>query len=352
MKIYRQSLVFVFALLLSCLCSTAVAQTQYPYTISGDVVDEFGKPAAGVRVYAYPDASVPNRSITYSFDSDEKGKFIIRLKQGGGYSLYPTRPDGYMTQSRPFYRNAPERILKVNPNADTPNVTVSLSLHPKSGAVNGKAIDAKTSLPVEHIQIALCKVDSPEICITKSSKTATGKFQVYGSLTPFTMKISADGYEDWLGATGTGEPINLSSGAFMEVQVSLKRRKETADLAMHDGEKKVGVHLPAPIQLAPAQNAKINRFPRATKLEWQPVEGAVSYTVEIDICELVQYSKEDCVNAQPHTRTNNPEPTGITGTSYEFNFGGANPGRWRVWAVDKEGRAGFKSPWRKFTYLR
>ena len=32
-------------------------------------------------------------------------------------------------------------------------------------------------------------------------------------------------------------------------------------------------------------------------------------------------------------------------------FVGAQPGRWRVWAVDKEGREGFKSPWRLFVYL-
>jgi len=34
----------------------------------------------------------------------------------------------------------------------------------------------------------------------------------------------------------------------------------------------------------------------------------------------------------------------------EFSFVGAQPGRWRVWAVDKEGREGFKSPWRRYVY--
>jgi hypothetical protein len=352
MKIYSRCLVLLFVLLLSSIFSTALAQSQYPYTVSGDVVDEFGKPAAGVRVYAYPDASEPKRSITYSLDSDEKGKFIIRLKQGGIYSLYPTRPDGYISQSLPFYRSAPERILKVNPNPDTPNVTVSLSMHPKSGAITGKAIDAKTALPVENIQITLCRVDAPTVCFTTRSKTTTGRFRVYGSIAPFTMKISADGFEDWLGVTGTNESINLASGTFKEVEVSLKRRKESADVAIHDAEKKVGVHLPAPVQQSPGQNAKFNHYPRTTKLEWQPVEGALSYTVEIDICEHMQYNKEDCVNPQPHRMTDNPQPEGLLSTSYEFNFNGANPGRWRVWAIDKQGRAGFKSPWRKFTYTR
>jgi len=39
-------------------------------------------------------------------------------------------------------------------------------------------------------------------------------------------------------------------------------------------------------------------------------------------------------------------------TSYEFRFIGAQPGRWRVWGVDKEDREGFKSAWRNFVYLR
>jgi hypothetical protein len=48
----------------------------------------------------------------------------------------------------------------------------------------------------------------------------------------------------------------------------------------------------------------------------------------------------------------NPLMTKLNSTSYEFGFAGAQPGRWRVWAVDKDGREGFKSPWRTFVYLQ
>jgi len=43
--------------------------------------------------------------------------------------------------------------------------------------------------------------------------------------------------------------------------------------------------------------------------------------------------------------------SGIVGTTYEFMFIGAQPGRWRV-AMDREGREGFKSPWRVFIHER
>lgn len=50
--------------------------------------------------------------------------------------------------------------------------------------------------------------------------------------------------------------------------------------------------------------------------------------------------------------TNNPPASGIVSTTYEFEFVGAQRGRWRVWALDKEGREGFKSAWRSFVYLQ
>jgi hypothetical protein len=138
----------------------------------------------------------------------------------------------------------------------------------------------------------------------------------------------------------------------MELNVYLKRRKETADAALNEAEKQVGVNLPAPVQQAPEHKAKFNHYPRKTILEWKAVEGAISYTVEVDYCQGFGSRKLDCVNPQPLTMKGSPQTTGIKNTSYEFSFIGAQPGRWRVWAVDKEGREGFKSSWRSFFYLK
>ena len=116
-------------------------------------------------------------------------------------------------------------------------------------------------------------------------------------------------------------------------------------------EKLLGVNLTAPVQLSPANDIVFDHYPRTTKLEWSPVEGAVSYSIEVDYCEGMR-TKQGCVNPQPLKIRNNPPTSGMVSTTYEFQFVGAQPGRWRVWALDKQGREGFKSPWRGFVYLR
>ena len=42
----------------------------------------------------------------------------------------------------------------------------------------------------------------------------------------------------------------------------------------------------------------------------------------------------------------------LNNTNYTFVFVGAQPGRWRVWAVDAAGRPGRKSPWWEFRFTR
>jgi hypothetical protein len=352
MKNKTRLILVLLVLIVPSFLSAAFAQSPSGYTVSGDVRDEFGHPAAGVKVCAYPHISEPRRGIMCG-QSDEKGKFIIRLTKPSKYGLfYDKASDGYMSQNFPFYRHATAQIPEVNFDDNTPDVTASVVLSPKNGVVRGIVIDAKTNLPVENILITMCQADRPRICFSSSAKNSKGAFKVLASPVPFTMKITADGYEEWLGANGSSEPIFLASGAAMELDVHLKRRADMADAALNEAEKQVGVHRPAPIQKSPKENAEFNHFPRTTRLEWEPVEGAVSYAVEVDYCQRSASSRYDCVSPQPLTIPNNPETSAIPGTSYEFKFVGAQPGRWRVWAIDKEGRAGFKSPWRKFIYLR
>src|SRR5436853_7383563 len=133
MKIYCRYFLLFFALMLPALTSTVAAQSPPAYTISGDVVDEFGKPAAGVKVCAYPDASQPGRGIVCGAESNEDGRYILHLVKGGKYILYSDRPDGYMWKNHSFYKEASDKISIVTVDANTPDVTASLFLSPKSG---------------------------------------------------------------------------------------------------------------------------------------------------------------------------------------------------------------------------
>jgi hypothetical protein len=96
--------------------------------------------------------------------------------------------------------------------------------------------------------------------------------------------------------------------------------------------------LPAPVQLSPAHGSVYNHYPRKTKLRWQPVTGAKDYTVEIEY--------KSGSNWHPLKKQ-----FGLK-TDYTFNFIGAQPGRWRVWAVNSAGNNGPASKWREFRYTK
>ena len=106
-------------------------------------------------------------------------------------------------------------------------------------------------------------------------------------------------------------------------------------------------HLDAPGQISPANGTTFGNFPRDTVLSWAPVQGASSYTVEVDCkdgCRAGWWCDEfDRVWLAQ---------TGITGTSFNFSFVGAQPGRWRVWAIYPNGHEGAKSDWWQFTYTQ
>jgi len=102
-----------------------------------------------------------------------------------------------------------------------------------------------------------------------------------------------------------------------------------------------------PKLIYPKNNEKFSNFPRTVTLKWSSVPGARSYTVEIDCfhcCKENKWCRD--VGKVFHIKK------ALRGNTYTFEFTGAQPGRWRVWAVDKYGREGFKSEWRYFEYLR
>ena len=93
-----------------------------------------------------------------------------------------------------------------------------------------------------------------------------------------------------------------------------------------------------PVQLSPANGTVFDIFPRTMTLSWSDVPNAASYTVEI------QFFSGGWV---AHSM-----PSGLAGTSHTFDFVGAQPGRWRVWAVDADGEPSARSSWWEFDHLR
>jgi len=100
-----------------------------------------------------------------------------------------------------------------------------------------------------------------------------------------------------------------------------------------------------PTQLSPANGSVFHNFPRSTTLQWTTVAKAASYTVEIDCyqcCTVNQW----CTDVGKTWSL----VSDIKQTMYTFNFVGAQPGRWRVLAVDESGQKSPVSGWWTFTY--
>lgn len=105
--------------------------------------------------------------------------------------------------------------------------------------------------------------------------------------------------------------------------------------------------LAAPALSSPRDNEVFSHFPRKTKVSWKSVSGAASYVVELD-CMHCCKSGSWCTDVGKTYRVEK----NIKGNSYSFNWIGAQQGRWRVWAVDKNGKEGAKSAWRGFRYTK
>lgn len=336
------------------LAAAVAASAQSPYAVTGQVQDAAGKAACGVRVCALADDFDPLRpgvSIPCG-TSDKAGGFVINLERPGRYRLVYTPAEGGPGTYPTFFRQPGVPLPEAFVTGESPRASVRVSMSPKNGLLVGRSVDAATGLPVESVRFVMCHESSPELCWHSAAKNTEGAFSLPAPYVPFTLRVKADGFEEWAGPDGVvGPALSVAPESSRELSVLLRRTSAAAGRAIGEAEKVAGVHLPAPAQLSPADEAVYEHYPRRTRLEWSPVEGAASYSVEVDYCLGNRKGQAGCADPRPHGVKTDPPTSGIAGTSYEFFFVGAQAGRWRVWAVDAQGREGFKSPWRRFVYL-
>jgi hypothetical protein len=232
---------------------------------------------------------------------------------------------------------------------------VSLAMPRKNGVLLVQVVDGSTRLPVELLSASICPLDRTTGCPGDLIRSDMGEYRIYAPPRPFHLKINAPNYQEWIQSEDGG---TIAPETSRELVIAILRQPGAKGMALTDREKGPGLYLAAPVQLAPAENEKFDHFPRTTTLKWAKVEGAVSYEVEVDYCQGLGAPAgrllNECLRPAPHVFSFNPAMKQNTtqDTTYTFSFIGAQPGRWRVWAVDEEGRNGFKSPWRMFSYAR
>jgi tetratricopeptide (TPR) repeat protein len=125
---------------------------------------------------------------------------------------------------------------------------------------------------------------------------------------------------------------------------TLAANQKAADLRrLQDSAAPGSPALVAPKLLRPADGAVLEHLPRDTTVVWGEVSGGAAYIVEWDYKDDQGWASE---------RNGAPARIRATERVATFRFPGAQPGRWRVWAVDASGADGPKSEWREFRYTQ
>lgn len=351
----------VSLLILILLLAATFAQSS-SYSISGELRAESGSLFSGATVCAIPvDGSIVRLRDKVCTESDPQGKFIVQLTQGGKYQVISEkRSEGYLPAYVPFYRDPKVAIPEVNLTDENRHVSLSLALAPKSGVITGKVIDEATDEPIQNFTVWVWQSRNRSAATHEvvTGINSPGSFRLFVPPVEVTLRVTAEGYEPWV--TGGGVLISaagakkgpgwflIRSGSHRDLVVYLKKANQTqAGPTPGDAQR-----LPAPTQLSPADNLVIDSLPLNVKLEWSPVTGAVAYDLQLEACsnpsaEALSRLGDDgeCINPTPYQ-----EKFGLTSTIFELSYPYAQPARWRVWAVDKDHRRGFKSPWRRWVY--
>lgn len=322
--------------------NNAFCQAQQRLVITGQVVDQDGRPVSHASVFAYPDQLFGGLP---SAVADGSGKFSIEVENGGRYRLTAGKvAEQYANLSSSFHYPVPATMPEVNVGIYQPTPFVMVKLGPRAGTLTGSVVDAETQESIARFQIRVCRLEGPGYCHQESFAGNFGRFQMLVPSTPILIEAFADGYRDWQRSDESKRnptPLLVESGQIGELTVQLTKSGAAFGLPKP---------LDAPQPLAPANGTEFDHYPRVTKLEWSAVPGAEAYAVEIDFCDGLV--RKECHDPSPLEGSALPPTSGIRGTSYQFRFVGAQPGRWRVWAVDAQGWAGAKSDWSWFVYRR
>ena len=319
------------------------------YFIRGELRD-----SAGNLVPGAPVCTVQGGYRTCSTTSSG-GQFNLQVKGEGRYEVIPgdipTRPSIDLFTANDAYP-ATRGGSEVTLDSTNRLATINLTLPEKNPELIFKILDGTTQLPVEFIVLHVCYAHQLLHCSGDFFRSDTGEYRIHVPYQDFNLSVRAPDYEEWASFDNKG----MKPGSTQNLQITMRRLGEAAGEALHESEKRAGINLPAPVQLSPAEGEKLLRAPRTTILQWEKVEGASRYEVEVDYCRNSPDPKQ-CLHPTPlvfvfPSLGNPPKPNTTEDTNLTFDFVGAQPGRWRVWAVDNDGRKGFKSPWRTFIYLR
>jgi hypothetical protein len=195
--------------------------------IAGRVVDADGRPIIGAIVLAErPDIIIRPTPRAWT---NKDGQFEIVNLGAGLYVLHTAKEsDGYPPSEFNLYDEGENNDFQVQVAAHqtTQNVIIQRGL--KAAVLEGRIVDAKTRQPLKDAQITVRRIDQPERFLSTGLfwHGVEGGFKFLVPPLPFTVNVSAPGYQDWHyklpGRTQTTGALFLAPNTTKDLLVALQ----------------------------------------------------------------------------------------------------------------------------------
>jgi len=196
-------------------------------TIAGRVLDAGWQPVSGAQVLVER-SDIPMGKLPFVY-TDEQGKFLIKDLATGTYMVYVAKEeDGYPPTYSAFHFVGPVDIPRITIDAQHVTPEVIIQMGPKAARVIGRIVDAITKKPIENAQIILRRIDNTDYSYLTGPNQLEekGAFKILVPSVPFTIKVSAPGYEDWYyGGNDSKEKagaLKLAPNTTKELLISLR----------------------------------------------------------------------------------------------------------------------------------
>jgi TonB family protein len=108
--------------------------------------------------------------------------------------------------------------------------------------------------------------------------------------------------------------------------------------------------LGAPRLVSPEEGAVLTLFPHVVDFQWAPVAGAARYRIEFDGYYCGDRADQWCYDVNGRVARAHEVSTAKYTSNHELL--GNQPWRWRVSAVDKQGRPGSPTGWRQLVFYQ
>lgn len=190
---------FRILLLLSVLLITDSrinAQNSPAGSILGTVVDTNDAPVVGATVTTYHPEETSTKGEWPSTVSDKTGHFRLEAVPPGPNYIFANKLEDYYPETQFGFFTDREKLQLVNVEPGKTIGDIKIQLGGEGGRLKGSIIDTSTNQPVLTARILLTRADDTRF-MHEQGPDQNGDFDIIVPSRPFTMIITAPGFNKW-----------------------------------------------------------------------------------------------------------------------------------------------------------